>query len=199
MTPGALVRRWALPQRRATASGPDWLSPTSSLPDARRERAGRVFQEVHRPQMPSRKVAPSESHKWLVGLRIASLSSTRARVIGTPIKRSRGGDLLRNPQRMSLPNASVLEGVLVLDAAIYIAAALSAAILSEFGAQVIKIEHPSSGDPLRRFGTRGTDPGASVQWLNESRNKRSVPQIRRRPSRTTWPRRFWQFCRNPPC
>ncbi|TWD75894.1 succinyl-CoA:(S)-malate CoA-transferase subunit B [Variovorax beijingensis] len=75
---------------------------------------------------------------------------------------------------MSLPNASVLEGVLVLDAATYIAAPLSAAILSEFGAQVIKIEHPRSGDPLRRFGTKGTDPGASMQWLNENRNKRSV-------------------------
>lgn len=75
---------------------------------------------------------------------------------------------------MLKPNDSVLNGVLVLDTATYIAAPLSASILSEFGAQVIKIEHPGSGDPLRRFGTKGSDPNASLQWLNENRNKRSI-------------------------
>ncbi|MDP9927889.1 crotonobetainyl-CoA:carnitine CoA-transferase CaiB-like acyl-CoA transferase [Variovorax paradoxus] len=74
---------------------------------------------------------------------------------------------------MSMSEESVLSGVVVLDAATYIAAPLSASVLAEFGAQVIKIEHPR-GDPLRRFGTKGTSPDASMQWLNENRNKRSV-------------------------
>lgn len=74
---------------------------------------------------------------------------------------------------MSMPEESVLSGVVVLDAATYIAAPLSASILAEFGAQVIKIEHPR-GDPLRRFGTKGTSADSSMQWLNENRNKSSV-------------------------
>ncbi|MDM0058482.1 CaiB/BaiF CoA transferase family protein [Variovorax fucosicus] len=75
---------------------------------------------------------------------------------------------------MQTGNDSVLNGVLVLDAATYIAAPMSASILAEFGADVIKVEHPRLGDPLRRFGTKGSDPNASMQWLNENRNKRSI-------------------------
>ena len=46
-----------------------------------------------------------------------------------------------------------LAGVRVLDIATFVAAPYCATILSEFGAEVIKVEEPRSGDPFRRFGT----------------------------------------------
>ncbi|WP_404380378.1 CaiB/BaiF CoA transferase family protein [Caenispirillum salinarum] len=66
-----------------------------------------------------------------------------------------------------------LEGVRVLDCATFIAAPYTAAILAEFGAEVIKVEQPGAGDPFRRFGTM-TERGDSLAWLSEARNKRSV-------------------------
>jgi succinyl-CoA:(S)-malate CoA-transferase subunit A len=47
-------------------------------------------------------------------------------------------------------------------------------VLGEFGADVIKVEHPIGGDPMRRFGTATERPDATLKWLSESRNKRSV-------------------------
>ena len=46
-------------------------------------------------------------------------------------------------------------------------------ILGEFGAEVIKVEPPGSGDSLRRFGTP-TECGDTLMWLNESRNKKCI-------------------------
>ena len=67
-----------------------------------------------------------------------------------------------------------LDGLRVLDIATFIAAPLSASILGEFGAEVIKIEQPRDGDPLRRFGVAtGTTPDTFC-WLSEARNKKSV-------------------------
>ena len=67
-----------------------------------------------------------------------------------------------------------LDGIRVLDLATFIAAPLSAAIMGEFGAEVIKIEHPDGGDPMRRFGTATDDPDRTLAWLSEARNKHSV-------------------------
>ncbi len=67
-----------------------------------------------------------------------------------------------------------LEGVRVLDLATFIAAPFAATILGEFGAEVIKVEHPDGGDPLRRFGTATEAADASLAWLSEARNKHSV-------------------------
>jgi crotonobetainyl-CoA:carnitine CoA-transferase CaiB-like acyl-CoA transferase len=52
-------------------------------------------------------------------------------------------------QTTSLP----LSGVRILDVATFVAAPYGATILSEFGAEVIKVEEPGKGDPFRRFGT----------------------------------------------
>ena len=46
-----------------------------------------------------------------------------------------------------------LAGIRVIDAATVIAAPYSACILGEFGAEVIKVENPVGGDPMRYFGT----------------------------------------------
>ena len=67
-----------------------------------------------------------------------------------------------------------MEGVRVLDIATFIAAPHCASILGEFGADVIKIEHPKGGDPWRRYGTPSARPDSSLAWLTEARNKQSV-------------------------
>ncbi|HCU90661.1 MAG TPA: carnitine dehydratase [Gammaproteobacteria bacterium] len=67
-----------------------------------------------------------------------------------------------------------LDGVRVLDLATFVAAPFSATILGEFGAEVIKVEHPNGGDPMRRFGTATDEPNVTLAWLSEARNKHSV-------------------------
>ena len=71
-------------------------------------------------------------------------------------------------------NEKPLTGVRVLDIACFIAAPYAATLMGEFGADVIKIEHPNGGDPLRQFGTKTHLPNQSLAWLNEARNKRSI-------------------------
>jgi len=66
-----------------------------------------------------------------------------------------------------------LEGIRVVDAETFIAAPFTAAICGEDGADVIKVEQPGSGDPMRSFGSV-TANGDSLNWLSEGRNKRSV-------------------------
>ncbi|MGI9421846.1 MAG: CaiB/BaiF CoA transferase family protein [Hyphomicrobiaceae bacterium] len=66
-----------------------------------------------------------------------------------------------------------LAGKRVLDLATFIAAPFAATILGEFGAEVIKVEHPD-GDPMRVFGTPTESEGQTLAWLSEARNKHSV-------------------------
>jgi crotonobetainyl-CoA:carnitine CoA-transferase CaiB-like acyl-CoA transferase len=73
-----------------------------------------------------------------------------------------------------------LAGVRVLDLATFIAAPYCATLMAEFGAEVIKVELPRIGDPLRRFGTP-TECGDSLVWLSESRNKKPVTLDLRTP------------------
>jgi succinyl-CoA:(S)-malate CoA-transferase subunit A/succinyl-CoA:(S)-malate CoA-transferase subunit B len=73
-----------------------------------------------------------------------------------------------------------LQGYRVLDVGTMIAAPYCASILGEFGAEVIKVEMPGAGDPWRRFGTM-TAAGSTLNWLNESRNKKSITLDLRRP------------------
>jgi crotonobetainyl-CoA:carnitine CoA-transferase CaiB-like acyl-CoA transferase len=72
-----------------------------------------------------------------------------------------------------------LENFRVLDLATMIAGPFCAGILGEFGAEVIKVEQPGTGDSLRSFGTMTA--GGSLNWLNEARNKKSVTLDLRRP------------------
>jgi len=68
---------------------------------------------------------------------------------------------------------SALNGVRVLDLGTFIAGPHCATILGEFGAEVIKVEPPKTGDSLRRLGTN-TDCGDTLVWLSEARNKKCV-------------------------
>lgn len=83
---------------------------------------------------------------------------------------------------MTVPPVSrrPLDGLRVLDAATFIAGPYSAGLLGEFGAEVIKIEQPGDGDPMRRFGTP-TACGDTLAWLSEARNKKSVTLDLRSP------------------
>ena len=73
-----------------------------------------------------------------------------------------------------------LAGVRVLDIATFLAAPFAGTVLADFGAEVIKVEQPGIGDPLRRFGTP-TDAGDSLVWLSEARNKKSITLDLRTP------------------
>jgi crotonobetainyl-CoA:carnitine CoA-transferase CaiB-like acyl-CoA transferase len=73
-----------------------------------------------------------------------------------------------------------LAGLRVIDVATVIAAPYCATVLGEFGADVLKIEHPDGGDALRRFGTP-SQRGDTLTWLSEARNKRSVTLELRKP------------------
>ena len=72
---------------------------------------------------------------------------------------------------MSKP-PSALEGLRVIEMGQLIAGPFAGKTLAEFGADVIKIEPPGAGDPLRNW--RLLKEGTSVWWQVQSRNKRSV-------------------------
>lgn len=80
---------------------------------------------------------------------------------------------------MSNPNPSALAGVRVIEMGQLIAGPFASKTLGEFGAEVIKIEPPGSGDPLRNW--RLLKNGTSVWWQVQSRNKRSVALDLREP------------------
>ncbi len=65
-----------------------------------------------------------------------------------------------------------LEGIRVLDLATLAAAPWAAAYLSEFGAEVIKVEQPKIGDHQRRWGSK--KDGQALFFKSIARNKRSI-------------------------
>ncbi|MEO6983840.1 MAG: CoA transferase [Paralcaligenes sp.] len=65
-----------------------------------------------------------------------------------------------------------LSGIRVLELGQLIAGPFAAKILGEFGAEVIKVEPPKTGDPLRKW--RLLHDGTSVWWEVQSRNKKSL-------------------------
>jgi crotonobetainyl-CoA:carnitine CoA-transferase CaiB-like acyl-CoA transferase len=81
---------------------------------------------------------------------------------------------------MSSKDKRPLAGMRVIDLATMIAAPFCAGMLGEFGAEVIKVELPGTGDPLRQFGTTNAT-GSSFNWLNEGRNKKAVTLDIRKP------------------
>ncbi|HNC66980.1 MAG TPA: CaiB/BaiF CoA-transferase family protein, partial [Thauera aminoaromatica] len=68
--------------------------------------------------------------------------------------------------------AKPLAGIKVVELGTLIAGPFAARILAEFGAEVIKIEAPDGGDPLRKW--RKLYEGTSLWWYLQARNKKSV-------------------------
>ncbi len=73
---------------------------------------------------------------------------------------------------MNPPAPMALAGVRVVEMGQLIAGPFAGKTLGEFGADVVKIEPPGAGDPLRNW--RLIQHGTSVWWQVQSRNKRSV-------------------------
>ncbi len=69
-------------------------------------------------------------------------------------------------------NNMPLRGVKVLDIGTMMSAPWAATFLGDFGAEVIKIEHPKKGDNSRHFG--GKKDGKGVFWKTLSRNKKCI-------------------------
>jgi formyl-CoA transferase len=76
-------------------------------------------------------------------------------------------------------NAGPLAGLKVLELGQLIAGPFAAKTLADFGADVVKIEPPGAGDPLRNWRLLKDD--TSVWWQVQSRNKRSVALDLRQP------------------
>ncbi len=79
-----------------------------------------------------------------------------------------GGGMEQNADTKSAP----LQGVKVLEMGALIAGPYASGLLAQFGADVIKIEPPKEGDPLRKW--RKLHNGTSLWWYTQSRNKKSV-------------------------
>jgi crotonobetainyl-CoA:carnitine CoA-transferase CaiB-like acyl-CoA transferase len=71
-----------------------------------------------------------------------------------------------------------LEGLRVIDCATLFAGPLIATLMGDFGADVVKIEHPS-GDPLRNMGAK--KGGHGLWWKTAGRNKRCIALDLKRP------------------
>jgi formyl-CoA transferase len=68
--------------------------------------------------------------------------------------------------------AGALAGIKVLELGTLIAGPFCSRMLAEFGAEIIKIESPDGGDPIRQW--RVLKDGTSLWWSVQSRNKKSV-------------------------
>ena len=82
---------------------------------------------------------------------------------------------------MNMPQLTpgALKGLRVVEMGQLIAGPFAAKTLGDFGADVIKIEPPGAGDPLRNW--RLIQDGTSVWWQVQSRNKRSIALDLRNP------------------
>ena len=65
-----------------------------------------------------------------------------------------------------------LTGMKVLDLSVIVAGGTASSLMADFGAEVVKIERPGTGDPLRNWGPFYN--GVSLWWKVHSRNKKSV-------------------------
>jgi crotonobetainyl-CoA:carnitine CoA-transferase CaiB-like acyl-CoA transferase len=72
--------------------------------------------------------------------------------------------------------ANILSGLRVIDCGTYIAGPAAATIMSDFGAEVIKIERPPYGDPYRNLSFLPGMPVSELNycWLLDARNKKSL-------------------------
>ena len=86
--------------------------------------------------------------------------------------------------------AKPLAGVKVLELGTLIAGPFCTRILAEFGAEVIKVESPDGGDPLRQW--RKLHAGTSLWWSVQARNKKSITANLKHPEGLAVVRRLAQ-------
>jgi crotonobetainyl-CoA:carnitine CoA-transferase CaiB-like acyl-CoA transferase len=68
--------------------------------------------------------------------------------------------------------SQILNGIRVVDLGHALAGPFATTMVADFGADVLKIERPQTGDPMRRLGPR--KDGVPLWWKTAARNKRSV-------------------------
>ncbi|MGB8651320.1 MAG: CaiB/BaiF CoA-transferase family protein [Mycobacteriales bacterium] len=73
---------------------------------------------------------------------------------------------------MAAPRQGPLVGLRVLELGSFIAGPFAGQLLGDYGADVVKVEPPEGGDPMRHWGV--THDGDSLWWPTIGRNKRSV-------------------------
>src|ERR1700678_4227780 len=75
-----------------------------------------------------------------------------------------------------IPGPGILSNLRVIDCGTYIAGPAAATILSDFGADVIKIERPPYGDPYRYLPQVAGMPVCEQNycWILDDRNKKSI-------------------------
>ncbi|MBA2962373.1 MULTISPECIES: CaiB/BaiF CoA transferase family protein [Ramlibacter] len=69
---------------------------------------------------------------------------------------------------------AALDGIRVIEIGTFISAPFAATLLADFGAEVIKLELPDGGDPMRTLGEYPPGGDSSYWWSAMGRNKRSV-------------------------
>ena len=74
-----------------------------------------------------------------------------------------------------------LEGIRVVEIGTFLSAPFAATLLADFGADVLKIELPGEGDPMRSLGSFPPDGDSGYWWSHIGRNKRSIALDVRKP------------------
>ena len=80
--------------------------------------------------------------------------------------------MTNSPEQSSPVNNGPLAGIRVLELGSLIAGPFASRMLGEFGAEVIKVETPGTGDPIRKW--RVLHEGNSLWWAVQARNKKSI-------------------------
>ncbi len=108
-----------------------------------------------------------------------ALTSSTRRGNARPDIAAMQDDAHNHPGADHAARAAALGGLKVLELGQLIAGPFAAKTLADFGAEVVKIEPPGAGDPLRKW--RLLKDGTSVWWQVQSRNKRSLAVDLRQP------------------
>ena len=85
-----------------------------------------------------------------------------------------------------------LEGLRVLELGQLLAGPFASVLLAWFGADVIKVEPPDGGDPIRNW--RAMYKGTALWWLTLGRNKRCVTADLRKPEGRSLVKRLASHC-----
>src|SRR5436305_1228680 len=92
------------------------------------------------------------------------------------------------------PTRRPLEGLRVLELGTLIAGPFATRLMAEFGAEVIKIETPGEGDPLRSWRYVDRRTGTSIWWPLQSRNKKLITLNLKHPEGLALARRLAVEC-----